>query len=70
MYLVDKDFGPGLYEGNPGDGLFCFWQRLSNFREEEDSTIEWDIPGDEFSVEVSPSDYAVEFHCPMKKVEE
>ncbi len=70
MYLVDKDLGPGLYEGNPGDGLFCFWQRLSNFREEEDSTIEWDIPGDEFSVEVSPSDYAVEFHCPMQKVEE
>ena len=70
MYLVDKDLGPGMYEGNPGDGLFCFWQRLSNFREEEDSTIEWDIPGDEFAVEVSPSDYAVEFHCPMQKVEE
>ena len=70
MYLVDKDLGPGLYEGNPGDGLFCFWQRLSHFREEEDSTIEWDIPGDEFSVEVSPSDYAVEFHCPMQKIEE
>ena len=70
VYLVGKDLGPGKYEGNPGEALYCFWQRLSNFREEEDSTIEWGIPGEKFAVEVSPSDYAVEFHCPMQKVEE
>lgn len=69
MYLVGKDLGPGKYEGNPGETLFCFWQRMRDFREEEASTIEWDIPGEKFSVEIAPSDYAVEFHCPVQKVE-
>ena len=69
MYLVDKDLGPGKYEGNPGETLFCFWQRMKDFRDETESTIDWDIPGEKFVVEVSPSDYAVEFHCPMQKLE-
>ena len=69
MYLVGLDIGPGKYKGEPQENLFCFWQRLNNFREEDDSTIEWDIPGEEYIVEVSPSDYAVEFACPVQKVE-
>ena len=68
MYLVEKDIGPGQYEGEPGEDLFCFWQRLNNFREEEDSTIEWDIPGETYVVEVAPSDYAVEFACHVELV--
>ena len=67
--LWGLDILPGEYEGDPGEGLFCFWQRMRDFREEEASTIEWDIPGEKFSVEVAPSDYAVEFHCPVQKVE-
>ena len=69
MYVVGLDIGPGQYKGEPQEGLFCFWQRLNNFREEDDSTIEWDIPGEEYVVEVSPSDFAVEFACPVQKVE-
>ena len=69
MYVVGLDIGPGQYKGEPQEDLFCFWQRLNNFREEDDSTIEWDIPGEEYVVEVSPSDYAVEFACPVQKVE-
>lgn len=69
MYIVGLDILPGEYEGDPGEGLFCFWQRMRDFREEEASTIEWDIPGEKFSVEIVPSDYAVEFSCPMQKVE-
>ena len=69
MYLVGLDISPGEYEGQPGEDLFCFWQRMKDLREEEESTIEWDIPGGEFTVEVTPSDYAVEFHCPVQKVE-
>ena len=69
MYVVGLDIGPGQYKGAPQEDLFCFWQRLNNFREEDDSTIEWDIPGEEYVVEVSPSDFAVEFACPVQKVE-
>ena len=69
MYIVGLDLAPGKYEGIPDDDLFCFWQRMKDFREEENSTIEWDLPGEKFEVEVSPSDYAVEFHCPVQKVE-
>ena len=69
MYIVGLDIAPGKYEGIPDDDLFCFWQRMKDFREEENSTIEWDLPGEKFEVEVSPSDYAVEFHCPVQKVE-
>ena len=69
MYIVGLDIGPGTYEGKPDEELFCFWQRLNNFKEDDESTIEWDIPGEEYVVEVSPSDYAVEFACPVQKVE-
>ena len=68
MYLVEKDIGPGQYEGEPAEDLYCFWQRLNDFREEDDSTIEWDIPGDAYVVEVAPSDYAVEFACHLELV--
>ncbi len=69
MYIVGLDILPGEYEGDPGEGLFCFWQRMRDFREEEASTIAWDIPGEKFSVEIAPSDYAVEFSCQMQRVE-
>ena len=69
MYIVGLDIAPGKYEGIPDDDLFCFWQRMNDFRDEEASTIEWDLPGEKFEVEVSPTDYAVEFHCPVQKVE-
>ena len=69
MYIVGLDIGPGAYEGKPDEELFCFWQRLNNFKEDDESTIEWDIPGNKYTVEVLPSDYAVEFACPVQKVE-
>ena len=69
MYIVGLDIGPGTYEGKPDEDLFCFWQRLNNLKEDDESTIEWDIPGDKYKVEVLPSDYAVEFACPVQKVE-
>ena len=69
MYIVGLDVSPGSYIGKPDEELFCFWQRMNNFREEDASTIEWDIPGEEYKVEVLSSDYAVEFSCPVEKVE-
>lgn len=69
MYIVGLDISPGKYTGQPGEDLFCFWQRMKDLREEEESTIDWDIPGEEFTVEVATSDYAVEFHCPVQLVE-
>ena len=69
MYIVGLDVSPGSYVGKPDEELFCFWQRMNNFREEDASTIEWDIPGEEYKVEVLSSDYAVEFACPVQKVE-
>ncbi len=69
MYVVGLDIGPGQYKGEPPEGLYCFWQRLKDFRLDQDSTIAWDIPGEEYVVEVAPSDYAVEFHCPVQMVE-
>ncbi|MCY3991313.1 MAG: spondin domain-containing protein [Caldilineaceae bacterium] len=69
MYVVGLDIGPGKYKGEPREKLFCFWQRLSNFRGEENSTVAWDLPGEEYVVEVAPTDFAVEFHCPVEVVE-
>ena len=69
MYIVGLDIAPGKYQGTPEEELFCFWQRVKDLREEEESTIEWDIPGEKFVVEVAPTDFAVEFHCPVEKVE-
>ncbi len=69
MYIVGQDIAPGKYQGTPEQELFCFWQRVKDLREEEDSTIDWDIPGERFVVEVAPTDFAVEFHCPVEKVE-
>ena len=69
MYVVGLDIGPGQYKGEPQEDLFCFWQRLNNFRGEDDSTIAWDLPGEEYVVEVAATDFAVEFHCPVEKAE-
>ena len=69
MYVVGLDIGPGQYKGEPQEDLFCFWQRLNNFRGDDDSTIAWDLPGEEYVVEVAATDFAVEFHCPVEKVE-
>ena len=69
MYVVGLDIGPGQYKGEPQEDLFCFWQRLNDFRGEDDSTIAWDLPGEQYVVEVAPTDFAVEFHCPVVKVE-
>ena len=69
MYVVGLDIGPGEYKGEPQEGLFCFWQRLSNFRGEDDSTVAWDLPGEEYVVEVASTDFAVEFHCPVERIE-
>ncbi len=69
MYIVGLDVSPGSYVGKPDEELFCFWQRMNNFREEDASTIEWDIPGEEYKVKVLSTDYAVEFACPVEKVE-
>ena len=32
MYVVGLDISPGEYKGEPQEDLFCFWQRLSDFR--------------------------------------
>ena len=69
MYVVGLDIAPGKYKGEPQEDLFCFWQRLSNFRGEDNSTIAWDLAGEEYVVEVDAMDFAVEFHCPVVKVE-
>lgn len=69
VYLVGLDIGPGRYQGDPGEDLFCFWQRLRNLVGDDESTTEWGLPGEKFVVEVDPTDYAVEFHCPVEKVE-
>ena len=69
MYVVGLDISPGEYKGEPQEDLFCFWQLLSDFRGEDESTIAWDLAGEEYVVEVAPTDFAVEFHCPVVKVE-
>lgn len=68
MYVIGLDIGPGQYKGEIVDGLPCFWQRLNDFREEDSSTIEWGLPGETYVVEIAPTDYAVDFHCPVEKV--
>ncbi len=68
MYVVGLDISPGEYKGEPQEDLFCFWQRLSDFRGEDESTIAWDLPGEQYVVEVDAMDFAVEFHCPVVKV--
>ena len=68
MYVVGLDIGPGEYKGEPQEDLFCFWQRLNDFRGEDESTIAWDLAGEEYAVEVDATDFAVEFHCPVEKV--
>ena len=68
MYVVGLDISPGEYKGEPQEDLFCFWQRLSDFRGEDESTIAWDLPGEQYVVEVDATDFAVEFHCPVAKV--
>ena len=68
MYVVGLDISPGEYKGEPQEDLFCFWQRLNDFRGEDNSTIAWDLPGEQYVVEVAPTDFAVEFHCPVEKV--
>ena len=68
MYVVGLDISSGEYKGEPQEDLFCFWQRLSDFRGEDESTIAWDLAGEEYVVEVAPTDFAVEFHCPVEKV--
>ena len=68
MYVVGLDIAPGKYKGEPQEDLFCFWQRLSNFRGEDNSTIAWELAGEEYVVEVNATDFAVEFHCPVEKV--
>ena len=69
MYVGGLDIAPGKYKGEPQEDLFCFWQRLNDFRGEDDSTIAWDLPGEQYVVKVDATDFAVEFHCPVVKVE-
>ena len=47
MYTAGLDICRGAYKGEPQDDLFRFWQRLSNFRGEDDGTIDGDLRGEE-----------------------
>ena len=69
MYLVKSDIAPGRYRGEAEQDQFCFWQRLSCVTGAEDCSIAWELEGQEYVVEVEASDVAVEFGCPVEKVE-
>ena len=69
MHLVGKDIGPGRYSGIAPADQFCFWQRLSCVTGEVECSADWGLSGGEYVVDVAPSDFAVEFGCPIKKVE-
>lgn len=69
MHLVGKDIAPGRYRGNAPADQFCFWQRLSCITGDIECSTDWDLSGGEYVVDVAPSDSAVEFGCPVKKVE-
>ncbi len=68
MYLVDRDIAPGQYEGVPSAGLYCFWQRLNCVTGEEHCSVDWGLEGEKYQVEVTPTDLAVEFACPVEQV--
>ena len=69
--FVGKDVAPGLYKGvvPKEENVGCLWERLANFRGENDSSLESDlVEAGQYYVEVLPSDYAVTFSCPVEKV--
>ena len=69
MHLVGQDIAPGRYRGKAPADQHCFWQRLSCVTGDDGCSIEWDLPGGEYVVGVAPTDFAVEFGCPVERVE-
>jgi len=68
-YLVGRDIEPGIYRGQVGDNESCYWARLSGVTGELEDIIANDNAIGQFYVEVLPTDFALEVHCGVEKVE-
>ena len=69
MYMVGRDIAPGLYKGEVSTASSCTWQRLRGLSGDLASVTSSVTPAGQYFVVVIASDYAVEFGCPVEKVE-
>ena len=69
MYMVGRDIGPGLYRGEASAVSSCTWQRLNGLSGDRADVTSSVTPSGQYFVVVTSSDQAVEFGCPVEKVE-
>jgi hypothetical protein len=70
MYLVGIDVQPGLYQGQAGaDNIdSCYWERLKDLTDSQDSIIANDNSVGQFQVRIYPGDIAVRTGCKLTRV--
>ena len=69
MYMVGRDIAPGLYRGEAPTGSSCDWKRLNGLTGDLASVTSSVTPAGQYFVVVIASEFAVEFACPVQKVE-
>lgn len=69
MYLVGRDIATGLYKGEASAGSTCTWKRLNGLTGDFASVTSTGTRTGQYFVVVIASDEAVEFSCPVEKVE-
>ena len=69
MYMVGRDITPGLYKGEAPTGSSCAWKRLNGLTGDLASVTSSGTPAGQYFVVVVASDQAVQFGCPVEKVE-
>ena len=69
MYMVGRDIAPGLYKGEAPTGSSCDWKRLNGLTGDLASVTSSVTPAGQYFVVVIASKFAVEFACPVQKVE-
>ncbi len=69
MYMVGRDIAPGFYKGEASTASSCTWQRLNGLSGNLADVTSSVTPSGQYFVVVTSSDQAVEFGCPVEKVE-
>ena len=69
MYMVGRDIAPGLYRGEASAVSSCTWQRLNGLSGDLADVTSSVTPSGQYFVVVTSSDRAVEFGCPVEKME-
>ncbi len=70
MYLVGRDIQPGLYQGQGGaDNIdSCYWERLKDLTDSQNSIIANENSVGQFQVRIYPGDIAVRTGCELTRV--